>query len=201
LPAYLPNCLPNCPAANSEHAATAAVGFLRAVVKPSRGRGAYRISPLGSRGLNPEPSPMPKQPNGTPGRKLSPRKRRLSLKERQALELLAVDQRLTDARYEITLSSSSFLALVLGFSCLQISFAPLVLGPLVGRSGRRGTVNPGWAVAVMGVGAVNGSAMVAAYLATGYDPWLWAAAPGCLGSSTLLFIAACFWPRLRSCLK
>jgi hypothetical protein len=108
---------------------------------------------------------------------------------------------LTDASYEITLSSSSFLALVLGFSCLQISFAPLVLGPLIGRSGRRGAVNPGWAVAVMGVGAVIGSGTVAAYLATGYDPWLWAAAPGCLGSSTLLFIAACFWPWLRSCLK
>jgi len=36
---------------------------------------------------------MPKQPNGTPGRKPPPRKRRLSLKARQALELLAVDQR------------------------------------------------------------------------------------------------------------
>ncbi len=108
---------------------------------------------------------------------------------------------LTDARYGITLSSRSFLALVLGVSCLQISFAPLVLGPLIGRSGRCGNVNPGWAVAVMGVGAVIGSGTVAAYLATGYEPWLWAAAPGCLGSSTLLFIAACSWPRLRSCLK
>jgi hypothetical protein len=99
---------------------------------------------------------------------------------------------LTDARYEITLTSSTFLALVLGFSCLQISFAPLVLGPLINRSG---TVCPGWAVAVMTVGAAIGSGTVAAYLATGYDPWLWAAAPGCLGSSTLLFIAACFRPR------
>jgi hypothetical protein len=105
---------------------------------------------------------------------------------------------LIEWRYEITLSSSRFLALVLGFSCLQISFAPLVLGPLIARSGRRGTVNPGWAVAVMGVGAVSGTGTVAGYLATGYDPWLWAAAPGCLGSSTLLFSAACFWPRLRS---
>jgi hypothetical protein len=108
---------------------------------------------------------------------------------------------LTHARYEITLSSSSFLALVLGFSCLQISFAPLVLGPLIARSGRRGTVNPGWALAVMGIGAVTASGTVAAYLATGYDPWLWAAVPGCLGTSTLLFIAACLWPRLRNCLK
>jgi hypothetical protein len=105
---------------------------------------------------------------------------------------------LTHARYEITLSSGSFLGLVLGFSCLQISFAPLVLGPLIGRSGRHGTVNPGWAVAVMGGGAVIGSGTVAAYLATGYEPCLWAAIPGCLGSSTLLFIAACLWPRLRS---
>jgi hypothetical protein len=108
---------------------------------------------------------------------------------------------LTHARYQITLSSSSFLALVLGFNCLQISFAPLVLGPLIGRSGRRGTVKPGWAVAVMGVGAVIASGTVAAYLATGYEPWLWAAAPGCLGSSTLLFMAACLWPRLRSWVK
>ena len=108
---------------------------------------------------------------------------------------------LTHARYQITLSSSSFLALVLAFSCLQISFAPLVLGPLIGRSGRRGTVNPGWAVAVMGVGAVAASGAVAAYFATGYDAWLWAAVPGCLGSSTLLFIAACSWLRLRGCPK
>jgi hypothetical protein len=106
---------------------------------------------------------------------------------------------LAHARYRITLSSDSFLALVLGFSCLQISFMPLVLGPLVGRSGS-GTVNPGWAVAVMGAGAVIGSGTVAAYLATGYDPWLWAAVPSCLGSSTLLFITACLWPRLRSSL-
>jgi hypothetical protein len=103
---------------------------------------------------------------------------------------------LADARYEITLSSSSFLALVLGFSCLQISFAPLVLGPLIGRSSRRGTVSPGWALAVMGVGAATGSGAVAVYLTTGYESWLWAALPGCLGSSTLLFLAACFWPRL-----
>jgi hypothetical protein len=107
---------------------------------------------------------------------------------------------LTHARYGITLSSDSFLALVLGFSCLQISFMPLVLGPLIGRSDR-GTVNPGWAVAVMGAGAVIGTSTVVAYLATGYDPWLWAAVPGCLGSSTLLFITACLWPRLRSSLE
>jgi hypothetical protein len=107
---------------------------------------------------------------------------------------------LTHAHYGITLSSNSFLALVLGFSCLQISFMPLVLGPLIGGSGG-GTVNPGWAIAVMGAGAVIGSSTVAAYLATGYDPWLWAAVPGCLGSSTLLFITAGLWPRLRSSLK
>jgi hypothetical protein len=108
---------------------------------------------------------------------------------------------LTHVRYEITLSSSSFSALVLGLSCLQMSFAPLVLGPLIGKSDRRGTVNPGWAVAVMGAGAVIGSGTVAAYLATGYDPWLWAAVPGCLGSSTLLYVAACLRPRPGSSLK
>jgi hypothetical protein len=105
---------------------------------------------------------------------------------------------LADARYQISLSSSNFLALVLGFSCLQISFAPLVLGPLIGRSGWAGTVSPGWAVAVMAVGTVIGSGTVTAYLTTGYERWLWAAIPGCLGSSTLVFIMACFRPGPRS---
>ena len=99
---------------------------------------------------------------------------------------------LADARYQITLSSGSFLALVLGFSCPQMSFAPLVLGPLIDRSGRGGTVSARWAVAVMAVGTVIGSGMAAAYLTTGYEPWLWATVPGCLGSSISLFIAARF---------
>jgi hypothetical protein len=102
---------------------------------------------------------------------------------------------LADKRYEITLTSTGFLALVVGFTCLQLSFAPLVLGPLVGRSSKRGTVDPKWAVVIMLVGALIGSGTVATYLATEYDPWLWAAAPGCLGSSTLLFLAACLWRR------
>jgi hypothetical protein len=32
-----------------------------------------------------------------------------------------------------------------------------------------------------------------AYLATGYDPWLSAVVPSCLGSGALLFITARLW--------
>jgi hypothetical protein len=99
---------------------------------------------------------------------------------------------LADARYQITLTSGSFLALVLGFSSPQMSLAPLVLGPLIDRSSRGGAVSPRWAVAVMAVGTTVGSGMAAAYLTTGYEPWLWAALPGCLGSGILLFIVAPF---------
>lgn len=105
--------------------------------------------------------------------------------------------RLGDARYEITLSSNGFLALVVGLCSLQMSFTPLVMGPLIARSNKRGTVSPRCAIAVMGVGALMGNAAVTAYVTTGYDWWLWAAVPGCLGASTLLYLTACFWPRLR----
>ena len=86
-------------------------------------------------------------------------------------------------------ASVSFLVLVLGFSCLQLSFIPLVLGPLIVKTGSLkseslksespGTLSPGWALAVMGVSAAVGIGAATAYLSTGYEPWLWAAVPGC----------------------
>ncbi len=102
---------------------------------------------------------------------------------------------LADARFKITIASARFLLLVFGFSSLQLSFAPLVLGPLIARSGGVGTVSPGWALAVMGISAAIGIGTTVAYLATGYDPWLSAAVPGCLGSGALLFITARLWSR------
>jgi hypothetical protein len=95
----------------------------------------------------------------------------------------------------ITFASVKFLVLVFGFSSPQLSFVPLVLGPLIAGSGGLGTVSPGWALAVMGVSAAIGIGTAAAYFTTGYDPWLSAAVPGCLGSGALLFITARLWLR------
>ena len=79
----------------------------------------------------------------------------------------------------------TLLAVLFALCCAQLSFAPLVLGPIAGR-----TVGPGWALLVLGVGAAGGIACVTVYLATGVDAWLWAAVPACLGSGALLFAIA-----------
>ncbi len=79
-------------------------------------------------------------------------------------------------------------ALVSTLCCAQLSFAPLVLGPIVARArGGHGAVSPGWAGAILAVGFGTGVAAVAGYLATGVDAWLWSAAPAALGSGFVLF--------------
>ncbi len=91
----------------------------------------------------------------------------------------------------ITFTSSKFLALVIAFSCAQLAFVPLVLGPLVSRTPEGfGTVGPGWALGILGLGAAMGVGAVTIYLATGQEPWLWAAVPACLASGALLFAMA-----------
>ena len=95
----------------------------------------------------------------------------------------------------ITFTSSRFLALVFGFGCAQLSFVPLVLGPLVGRTGEGfGTVGPKWALGILGLGSAVGVGAGVIYLATGQEAWLWAAVPACLGTGVVLFAIA----RLRS---
>jgi Na+/proline symporter len=86
-------------------------------------------------------------------------------------------------------NGSGFLALLFAFFCAQLSFVPLVLGPLIGRT-RGGAVSPGWALGVIGCGAVVGVGSVAIYLTSGSEPWLWAAVPASLGSGFLVFIVA-----------
>jgi hypothetical protein len=96
-----------------------------------------------------------------------------------------------DASLQISFTSSTFLALLFAFCCAQLSFAPLVLGPIVGRTrGGFGTVSPGWALVILGFGAASGVAAVTVYLATGTEAWLWAAVPACLGSGLALFAIA-----------
>jgi hypothetical protein len=96
-----------------------------------------------------------------------------------------------DASLQISFTSSTFLALLFAFCCAQLSFAPLVLGPIVGRvRGGFGTVSPGWALVILGFGAASGVAAVTVYLITGSETWLWAAVPACLGSGMVLFAIA-----------
>jgi hypothetical protein len=89
---------------------------------------------------------------------------------------------------QITFTGGKFLALVFAFSCAQLSFVPLVLGPLIGRTREgSGAVSPPWALGILGLGTAVGVGAAAAYLATGHEPWLWAAIPACLAAGALLF--------------
>src|SRR5262249_39529960 len=91
----------------------------------------------------------------------------------------------------ITFTSSKFFGLVFAFSCAQLAFVPLVLGPLTDRTGEsRGAVGPEWALGILGCGAAMGVAAVAVYFATGQEPWLWAAVPACLATGAGLFAIA-----------
>jgi hypothetical protein len=100
------------------------------------------------------------------------------------------------ATLHISLSSSMFLALLFAFCCAQLSFAPLVLGPIVGRMrGSFGTVSPGWALVILGFGTASGVVAAAVYFFTGNETWLWAAVPACLGSGLVVFAIARVAPR------
>ena len=83
----------------------------------------------------------------------------------------------------------NFLAVLLACWCAQIPFFPLLVTSLVQRSGS-GTVSACWAFIVVAVAATLGIAAVIAFLATGAEPWLWAAVPACLGSGLVLFAVA-----------
>ncbi len=56
---------------------------------------------------------------------------------------------LVGVEFEKTFASAKFLGLVFCFCCTQLSFIPLVLGPLVPKAFGIGTLAPGWALAVM----------------------------------------------------
>src|SRR5262245_36360351 len=101
-----------------------------------------------------------------------------------------------DACLHISFASSEFLGLLFAFCCAQLSFVPLILGPVIARrSGGFGTVSSGWALVILGVGAVIGLVAVAVYLTSGNESWLWSAVPACLGSGLMLFIVARLWPQ------
>jgi hypothetical protein len=85
-------------------------------------------------------------------------------------------------------ANGAFQALVFASCCAQLSLVPLVVGPMIARSRvDDGTVSPGWALAILSLGAASGIAAVVAYVATGSESWLWAAVPASIGAGLLLF--------------
>jgi hypothetical protein len=100
---------------------------------------------------------------------------------------------LLEERLGVTLTSSSFLALVIALGCIELAFVPLVLGPFI--SSRRegsaaGSLPAEWALAILGASAAAGVGAVLVYFATGREPWLWAAVPACLVTGAALFALA-----------
>jgi hypothetical protein len=106
---------------------------------------------------------------------------------------------LADGYLQMSYTSSEFLGLLFALCCAQLSFVPLLLGPLIGR-GSAGvtTVSSGWALAILAVGAVVGLVAIALYASTGRESWLWAAVPVCLTSGLVLFTLARLWPGKRA---
>jgi hypothetical protein len=105
--------------------------------------------------------------------------------------VIALTSCLAAAYLKISFTSNAFLALLFAFFCAQLSFVPLILGPLMGRAGAAsGAVRPAWALAILGAGAAAGIGAVAIYAATGKEPWLWAAVPACLAAGFVLFAVA-----------
>jgi hypothetical protein len=89
----------------------------------------------------------------------------------------------------MSFTSSSFLAVVFALCSPVLSFAPLILGPIVLRR----VVSPSLALCILGVGAGSTAGGLAGYLATGNEIWLWAAAPACLGLGFLLLTVSRLW--------
>jgi Na+/proline symporter len=86
---------------------------------------------------------------------------------------------------------STLLALLFASCGAQLSFVPLIVGPVLARSTNSlASVSSGWAIAILGVGAAAGVGTVAVYFAIGSESYLWAAVPGCLGLGFLIFAVA-----------
>src|SRR4029077_9013164 len=88
----------------------------------------------------------------------------------------------------VKFGGSAYLALLFAFYCAQLSFVPLILGPLIRRKGQPfGTVSSSWALAILGLGAVAGFGSILNYLITSEEKWLWMAVPACLGVGFIFF--------------
>jgi hypothetical protein len=98
-----------------------------------------------------------------------------------------------DTLFGMRFTSRTFLAVLCACFCAQLSFIPLMLEPLALTGRCMGAVSAPWALLIVGGGAASGIAAVIVYLATGAEPWLWAAVPACLGAGLALFAIARLW--------
>jgi hypothetical protein len=90
--------------------------------------------------------------------------------------------------WSISFTSNALLGLTVAICCAQLSFVPLVLGPLVFQSrGGSAAVSAPWALAVLCAGAGSAAIGATVHLMTGSEAWLWIAAPASLGSSLVVF--------------
>jgi hypothetical protein len=88
----------------------------------------------------------------------------------------------------LQLRSMSTAALLFAVAGTQLSYVPLVLGPIIGVTGRGfGPVSQGWAMVIICAGFLGTVCAVALSLATADEWWLWAVIPANLGLSVLLF--------------
>lgn len=88
----------------------------------------------------------------------------------------------------LQLRSTSTAALLFAVAGTQLSYVPLVLGPIIGATGRGfGPVSQGWAMVIICAGFLGTVCAVALSLATADEWWLWAAIPANLGLSVLLY--------------
>ena len=98
---------------------------------------------------------------------------------------------LASVELQTPFTNAGFLGLVFGLASVQLSFVPLILTPLVaGGTGGTGTLNAGWALAVMIVGSAVGLGVAAIALVTGHESWLPFVVPASLGSAVVLFLIA-----------
>ena len=90
--------------------------------------------------------------------------------------------------WSIGFTGNALLGLTVAICCAQLSFVPLVLGPLVLQSQKgAATVSAPWALAVLCAGAGSAVSSATLHLMTGSEAWLWMAAPASLGSSLIVF--------------
>ncbi|HEX2511659.1 MAG TPA: hypothetical protein VHK44_03585, partial [Xanthobacteraceae bacterium] len=94
----------------------------------------------------------------------------------------------------MSFTSSSFVAVVFALGSPVLSFAPLILGPIVLRR----MVSPSLGLCIMGLGGGSTAGGLTGYLATGNETWLWAAVPACLGLGFLLLAVSRLWDRQGS---
>ena len=82
--------------------------------------------------------------------------------------------------------STNTAALLFAVAGTQLSYVPLVLGPIIDATSRGfGRVSRGWAMATICVGFLVTASAVALSLATADQWWLWAGIPANLGLSVL----------------